>query len=414
MEPDITAGGGPSARRIDDLIAVYRGGLLDDTLPFWIEHAVDCEHGGFLFGLDRNGAVIDTDKPMWIHGRFTWLLSTLCTVVEPRAEWLDLARHGVEFIRRCGFDAGGRMLFLVSREGAPLRKRRYLFTELFATIALAAYARAAGEDRAASEARDLFRRVIELHTTPGLLEPKLVPGTRPMKGLGMPMILINTAQVLRETIGDPLAAEWIERSIAEIERDFLRPEFEAVLETVGEDGGFVDTFEGRLLTPGHALEAGWFILRESEERGGDSRLRRLGLRIIDASWQWGWDDEHGGILYFRDVRGLPPVEYWHDMKFWWPQCEAILATLLAGCSTGDAKYWRWHRLVHDWAHARFPDREHGEWFGYLHRDGSLSTPVKGNRWKGPFHVPRMQLFAWKRLEALRAARGAEGGPAARR
>ena len=84
-----------SPERVDALIATYRDGLLRDTLPFWISHAVDREYGGFLSCLDRDGTVIDTDKSVWIHGRFIWLLSTMYNKVEPRPEWLALARHGI-------------------------------------------------------------------------------------------------------------------------------------------------------------------------------------------------------------------------------------------------------------------------------------------------------------------------------
>ena len=85
------------------------------------------------------------------------------------------------------------------------------------------------------------------------------------------------------------------------------------------------------------------------------------------------------------------------MKFWWPHNETILATLLAHLLTGESRYEEMHRQVHDWAYAHFPDAEHGEWYGYLHRDGRISVPLKGNLWKGPFHLPRMQLLAWQWL-----------------
>ena len=116
-------------------------------------------------------------------------------------------------------------------------------------------------------------------------------------------------------------------------------------------------------------------------------------------WKRGWDEEHGGIIYFKDVYDKPVQEYWHDMKFWWPQCEAIIATLLAYQLTGDEKYAQWHRDIHEYAHKVFPDKEHGEWFGYLHRDGRVSSPVKGNQFKGPFHLPRMQWYCWQMLES---------------
>jgi N-acylglucosamine 2-epimerase len=390
-------------QRIEELIPVYRDGLLNDTVPFWTEHAVDRECGGFLFFLDRDGSVIGTDKPVWIHGRFVWLLSTLYATVEQRPEWLDLAKHGVDFLREHCFDDDGRMFFLVSREGKPLRKRRYLFSECFATIALAAYARAAGDAGAAKEALDLYKLILRYHTTPGLLEPKWIDENRPSKGIVMPMILTATAQELRLAIDDPVCKEWIDRSIDEIERDFLKPDLESTLEIVGPNGEFMDTFEGRTINPGHAIEAAWFLLHEAKLRGNDPRIMKLGLTILDWMWKRGWDEEHGGLFYFRDVKGLPCTEYWHDMKFWWPHNEAIIATLLAHSMTGDDKYASWHRTVHDWAYAHFPDRQFGEWFGYLHRDGSLSTPLKGNVWKGPFHLPRMQFYCWKLLEEMRGA-----------
>jgi N-acylglucosamine 2-epimerase len=383
-----------------ELIRIYRDGLLQDTVPFWIKHSVDREYGGFTFCLDRDGTVIDTDKPIWVHGRFSWLLSTLYADVEPRPEWLELAEHGIDFLRRYGFDADGRMFFQVTRDGRPLRKRRYLFSETFAVSALAAYARAAHDDRARQEAVDLFKLVIRYLTTPGLLPPKVNPDVRPMKGLAIPMILIVTAQTLREASDDPVCDEWIDRCIQEIERDFVKPEWEAVLETVGPNGEFLDHFDGRMMNPGHSIEASWFIMQEARRRGNDPHLLKLGTTILDWMWKRGWDEEYGGLLYFRDVKGLPVQEYWQDMKFWWPHNEAIIATLLAYLLTGDEKYAQWHQRVHDWSYAHFPDPEFGEWYGYLHRDGRISVPLKGNMWKGPFHLPRMQLRCWQILEEL--------------
>ena len=388
-------------QRIDELIAVYRDGLLHDTLPFWIPRCIDREHGGFMMSLDRDGTVIDTDKGMWQQGRFTWLLAHVYNTVEPRDEWLELAKHGVDFIRRYGFDDDGRMFFHVARDGRPIRKRRYIFTETFGVAALAAYAQASGDEQAKQQAVDLFELVARYLTTPGLIPPKTYAENRSAKALAIPMIMIVTAQILRDAVDDPsLCNGWIDNSIAEIERDFMKAEFEAVLETVGPNGELIDHFDGRMLTPGHAIEAAWFILQEAKYRGNDPRLVKLGTTILDWMWKWGWDEEYGGIIYYRDIKGWPVQEYWHDMKFWWPQNEAIIATLMAYQVTGDEKYARWHQMVHDWAYKHFPDPEYGEWYGYLHRDGRISVPLKGNLWKGPFHLPRMQLASWKTLEEL--------------
>ncbi len=140
--------------RLRHLKEVYEQELLSSVLPFWLNHAVDEEQGGFFAGIDRDGTVIDTDKGMWQQGRFTWVMGHLYNTVEPRQEWLDAARQGIEFIQEYGFDpADGRMWFHVTREGRPIRKRRYAFSEAFAAMAFAEYAQATGDETLAAEAR---------------------------------------------------------------------------------------------------------------------------------------------------------------------------------------------------------------------------------------------------------------------
>ncbi len=379
---------------------IYRDGLLNDTIPFWFPRAVDRENGGFFTCFDRDGTLLQADKAVWFQGRFTWMLATLYNTVEPRDEWLSLARHGVEFLREHCFDADGRMFFSLTREGRPLRKRRYVFSEIFAILALAAYGRAAGDSGASGEALDLFRKVQEYLKTPGVLVPKTNPEVRPMKGLAIPMCMIVAAQELRKTRPSQLLDDVIDKNIVEVERDFMKPEFKCVLENVGPNGEFIDNFDGRLITPGHAIEVGWMILEEARLRNRDPHLVEVGTKIIDWSMDIGWDTEYGGLYYYRDAKGLPSTEYWHDMKFWWPHNEAIIGSLLAYQLTGDPRYEKMHRMVHDWAYGHFPDSKFGEWYGYLHRDGSLSSPLKGNMWKGFFHLPRMQWYCWQRLEEM--------------
>jgi N-acylglucosamine 2-epimerase len=368
----------------------YRNGLLLDTVPFWFPRSIDNEYGGFLHCLDHDGTLVDTDKSVWVQGRMTWMLLTLYNTIEQRPEWLEWARRGLDFIDRHCFDTDGRMFFHVTREGRPIRKRRYAFSESFAAVAHAAYYRATGEGRSAQRARELFEQFTKWNFTPGLMPPKFTE-ERPMIGMASRMITIVTGQEIRANTGDTSVNEWIDRAVDEIERLFFKPEMNAVMEMVSPNGDVVDHFDGRTLNPGHAMEGAWFIMREGHERNRPEWVQ-LGCRMLDCMWQRGWDTEYGGVLYYRDIYNRPVQEYWHDMKFWWPQNETIIATLLAWLLTGDDKYAHWHQQVHDWAHHHFADREHGEWFGYLHRDGRRSSTLKGNLWKSFFHHPRMQWY----------------------
>jgi N-acylglucosamine 2-epimerase len=388
------------------LAELYRETLLNDVMPFWLRHGLDREHGGICTALDRDGSLLDSDKSVWFQGRAGWMFATLYNTVEPRAEWLDASRSCVEFSRAHGHSPEGKMWFTVTRDGLPLRMRRYVFSESFAAISYAAFAKATGEARAAEDAVATFATYLRFSFEPGAMLPKYEP-TRPMKGIGALMIGIVTAQELRANLGDVRVSgrtctEWIDASIAEIERDFLKPEHEALMEVVAPDGAILDHLEGRTLNPGHAIECAWFVMHEGRLRQ-DRRLIALGAQILDWMWARGWDAEHGGLLYFTDLRGLPVQEYWHDMKFWWPHCEAIIATLLAWKLTGEPRYAARHAQVHDWSFAHFPDHEHGEWFGYLHRDGSVSQRAKGNLFKGPFHLPRALWFCARELKDGAAA-----------
>ena len=391
--------GNPASRA--ELAALYRQTLLEDVIPFWLRHGIDAQHGGIITSLDRDGSILDTDKSVWFQGRAAWMFATLFNTVERRPEWLEAARSCVEFLRKHCYSPEGKMWFTVTREGQPLRMRRYVFSESFAAIGNAAFAKATGDSRAADDAVKSFAAYLRHSFETGVM-PAKSELTRPAKGLSPLMITIVTAQSLRANLGDvPVSGrtctEWIDHSIAEIERDFLKPEQEALLEVVAPDGSIIDHHDGRTLNPGHAIECAWFVMQEGALRK-DQRLIHLGARILDWMWLRGWDEEHGGLLYFTDLRGLPVQEYWHDMKFWWPHCEAIIATLLAWSLTGEARYATMHQLVHDWSFGHFADREHGEWFGYLRRDGSVSSRAKGTMWKGPFHLPRMLWHCMKTLD----------------
>ncbi|HEV2478672.1 MAG TPA: AGE family epimerase/isomerase [Puia sp.] len=387
-----------STTDLQQLAQFYRRRLVDNTVPFWFPRSFDREHGGFLLMRDADGSLIDDDKAVWIQGRATWLLSTLYHTVAPRPEWLDGANLGYEFLGKHCFDTDGRMFFHVTRDGRPLRKRRYFFSETFYVIASAAYAQVTGNAEAAARARTVFGDCIA-YATGELPLPAKYTSARPSKGIGIPMIMINTAQQLRATIGDSRCDEWISRWIDEIERDFVKDDIACVMEQVAPNGDIIDHIDGRTLNPGHAIEGAWFILHEAAYRGNDPRLIDLGCRMLDYMWARGWDEEYGGIFYFRDVYGRPVQEYWQDMKFWWPHNETIIATLLAYLLTGDPKYAEWHRRIHAYAYDKFPDKVHGEWFGYLHRDGSVAQGAKGNLFKGPFHLPRQEWYCMQLLDA---------------
>ena len=371
----------------------YKTDLTENIMPFWMEHGWDKVNGGVYTCLDRDGSLIDSTKSVWFQGRFAFICAYAYNNVEKNPMWLEAAKSTIDFIEKHCFDENGRMYFSVTAEGKPLRMRRYVFSETFAAIAMSEYALATGEQKYAERALQIFKDTQRFLTTPGILAPKFEESVQ-LQSHSIIMILINVASCIRKVINDPKLTEQIDESIAKLKKYFIHPEFKCLLETVGMNGEFVDTCMGRTIHTIQCIETSWFILDVAKQRGWDKEITDMALQIFDWSWDWGWDKQYGGIINFRDCRNLPVQDYSQDMKFWWPQTETIIASLYAYLATGDDEYIYKHQRISEWTYAHFPDAEFGEWYGYLHRDGTVAQPAKGNLFKGPFHIPRMMIKAY--------------------
>lgn len=383
----------------------YKKDLTENIMPFWMKYGLDHENGGVYTCVDRDGSLMDTTKSVWFQGRFAFICSFAYNNVEKNQEWLDAAKSTLEFIENHCFDEQGHMYFSVTAEGKPLRKRRYVFSETFAAIAMSEYALATGDQHWAKRAIQVFEDTQRFLATPGFLPAKFEADVK-LQGHSIVMILINVGSCIRKVVDDPKLTQQIDESIEKLKKYFIHPEFKCLLETVGENGEFIDTNMTRTINPGHCIETSWFIMEEAKLRGWDKPMLDMALQVFDWSWDWGWDKQYGGIINFRDCKNLPPQDYSQDMKFWWPQCETIIASLYAYLGTGDEKYLYRHKRISEWTYAHFPDAEYGEWYGYLHRDGTVAQPAKGNLYKGPFHIPRMMIKGYmlcqeilKKLEA---------------
>ncbi len=373
-------------KQINDL---YEDQLINHELNFWLENGFDKENGGLYTALDRDGSILDTDKSVWFQARALWIYATAYEKYKDE-RYLELATSLVNFIEAHCFDSDNRMFFRVTNDGQPVIKRiRYYFSEAFTIMGYCVYGRVTKNPEYIEKAYQLYLFVEDLKKS-NILVPKM---TRKVRDFGGPMILLNVLSELRKSYPNKNEDinKYIDQLLLEIKTSFVRDEYQAVIEQCLENGEInKDHFEGRMLNPGHAIEGAWFIMNEGSSRG-DQELIQLGLKILNWMFEKGWDKEYGGIIQYRDLLNKSLSEYHQDMKFWWPQCEAAIAQLLAYSLTKDESYLEKFKMVNDYIQDNFVDKEYDEWFGYLHRDNSLATPLKGNMYKGPFHIPRMYL-----------------------
>lgn len=374
----------------------FKDELLKSCVPFWLEHGVDTEFGGLLNCLDRAGKVYSEDKSVWMQGRAGWMFSYIYNHIEKKKEYLTFAKSCIDFAAKYCIDTDGRMFFTVTRDGKPLRKRRYWFSETFYIMANAEYFMATKETACLETAKKYFDFVYGMYkdpaTDPYKITPKSFAETRDTKTLANPMILMNVASIMRDADTERFRYydDIITSLIADI-RCFYKPEYHAMFENVSaaDNGMILNSAPCRVINPGHDIECSWFLLEEAVKRK-DEELIDFAKEVFDNAFALGWDNEYGGITYFKDVLGLPVEAYEHDMKLWWPHNEAVIASLMLYKVTGEEKYKDIFSKVCDYAFSHFSDPEYGEWFGYLRRDGKpTEPPCKGHTYKGPFHVMRM-------------------------
>ena len=377
----------------------YRNELLGNIIPFWMEHSPDEQYGGYFTCLDRAGNVFDTDKFIWLQCRQVWMLTTFYNKVEKRAEWLDMALIGAEFLQRYGSDPEGNWYFSLDRKGTPLVQPYSIFSDCFAAMAFGELFKATGEENHAIIARRTFNNILARRNNPKGKYNKLVPGSRPLKNFSLPMIMCNLALELEALLDKKLVDELTSGLVDEVMGDFYHQDSGLILENIAPDGSFVDCFEGRLLNPGHAIEAMWFIMDVAVRHRRDDVIEKA-VQLVLNTLEYSWDQKYGGIYYFMDIKGHPPQQLEWDQKLWWVHIETLISLLKGYYYTGNEQCLVWFEKVHKYTWDKFPDPEAREWFGYLNRRGEVLLTLKGGKWKGCFHVPRGLFQCWKVLESI--------------
>lgn len=403
--------------------SVYRSDLADSVIPFWLKHSPDRECGGYFTCLDRDGSVYDPKKYMWLQGREVHMFSRLYNEFDRRPEFLDTAKLGLDFIRKFGKDAKGRVYFSLTREGKPYFFQRKIYGAVFYMMGLLEYSKATGDVACREEAIATFWDITRWMADPTLIDRPAMAGALHVSNLAGVMVLASMVIELSKVHDDPRYEDICQKAI-----QGLRAHFDAkrriLMENVSVDGSDISMHpEGRWFNPGHSIEVAWFLIHLLERlkrlqanssqigtgsvssavpvpisKDDNAAAIRLALDVLEGSLELGWDKEFGGLFYFMDVEGKPTLQLESSMKLWWPHTEAIYALVLAYQMTKDKRWLAWLEKVHEYSYSHFVDREMGDWFGYCDRQGNLTHTCKGGNYKGFFHVPRFLLMGIQAIE----------------
>ena len=392
----------------------YREHLENTLLPFWLNTALDREHGGVFTSIENStGKRVSDDKFVWSQGRFAWLMAHAAEMVRRGLlsgdydDYLNIARQTADFILEHGYDEDGRAIFLLTADGKPKESIPgqghdiSYFVDCFAILGLSGVASATGEAKYAEAALRNYDDV-KKRLASGQARTEPYPMPPGCKTHSTPMIMLNVSETLERALFD---VKHPRRD--EVGKDALGY-MDEILDTFMLESGLIQEAicecDNRLLTthvnPGHTVESMWFLLEQAGRYGRSDAIEAAG-KVVKATINAGWDEEYGGLLRFVMPDGTPPVgpaessseqmilDTW-STKIWWPHSEALYTTALAGLLTGDDEQWRLHEKVWQYTFDTFPnpDKSIGEWINIRDRQGQPLDKVVGLPVKDPFHIIR--------------------------
>ncbi len=385
--------------RFVDLLAIYRAELLERVVPFWIARAIDWQNGGILTCISDDGQIFSENKYMWSQLRAIWTFSALYNKIERRPEWLDVAWHIFDFVRRYGRDDKGQWVYCVDKNGEVLEGATSIYADGFAIYGLTELARATSNQEVIDLAVQTFENVQSRLAFPGSYQTAPFEIPQNGKAHAISMIFSLVFNELAHYLGDQSMIQASLLHANEVMDVYRRPVRELLYEFVNLDNTLIDSPQGRSVVPGHVIESMWFMIHIFSRSGDEVRIRQA-IEAIRWHLEFGWDKEYGGILHARDAEGGAPWWPFADAKLWWPHTETLYATLLAYEISGEDWCLEWFERVHSYAFRHYPVPVFGEWTQKLDRQGNKFADTVALPVKDPFHLPRALLYCIEVMQRL--------------
>lgn len=377
----------------------YRTLLFDDVIPFWLRHAID-PAGGINTCLTDTGEIASRDRWSWSQFRALWVFSKLCNRFGSRPEWRSAAEGIYDFVTQAGLPDSGHWPLLLDGDGRILRGHESIYADGFAIYGFTEWFRLTGDPQARDLALATFAATEEALNaeTPPPAWPYPIPDGQTAHGLSMLFSLVY--HELAQATGDRRVQDAALRHHRRVMALFYRPDRDLILEALDTAGAELAPPEGTVVLPGHAIESLWMQMHLARDRD-DEGTQREAARLILRHLELGWDEEYGGIRLAVDADGRPePAWPFHDTKLWWPQTEALYATLLAYELTREDAFLEWHERIRGYCLAHYPVPGCREWTQKLDRQGRPFTAVVALPVKDPFHLPRALIYCIDVLERL--------------
>lgn len=420
------------------IAAEMRYSMVNELLRQWYPASIDTADGGFLSAFSYDFKPVgNQDKMIVTQARHVWSNSKAAELFPKQKYYLTGARHGFEFLRDKLWDKQyGGFYTYVDKEGnvkpggfAP----KEAYGNSFALYALAAYYHASRDTNALNLAKQCFWW-LEKHSHDAAYKGYY----QHMQRDGTPIIRDSTIRSTAETgykdqnssihlleSLTELYAVWPDKLVRErlnemllLVRDkitdkrgdlvlFFQPDWTPVSFRDSSDAVIKKNHSLDHVSFGHNVETAYLMLEASHALGikNDAKTRLAGKRMVDDALDNGWDNSVGGFYdegyYFKDKPGITITE---DTKNWWAQAEGLNALLLMADQypNDPHQYYQKFKVLWQYVQTYLIDHEYGDWYqGGIDKQPHYKMALKGQIWKGTYHVFRAFMNCINRLEGDR-------------
>lgn len=406
-----------------------RNHLMNELLPFWTKRMIDRVNGGYITHFDRHGNDTGTDEKSLIsQTRSLFTLSSAQRSCLMENDFSAMAKHGIDFLLERMWDREyGGFYWMADRRGNIKIDKKIIYGHSFAIYSLSEYTLATGDDRGREYACRVFD-IIQKYCTDTMYggywemfhrDWKLCgPGSQggDRKTLDVHMHLMEAFTTLYECTGEEVHRRKLTEVINILLKRIIHPVYKTGIPQFFEDWSIApqikfdiiwgwDRFTGEGVKPnvtdntcyGHNAEFAWLLIHALEILGEPADNYKETLRkIFDHTVDNGIDLEYGGVF----VEGPHSGGVYDREKEFWQQAEVLIGLLDACLLFKDEKYWEAYKNVHRFVFSKMINREAGEWFPLMTREGEPIWTHMGHSWKINYHTVRSMIQCFKKLNML--------------
>ena len=367
---------------------------LTELMEIWASHSIDSLHGGYLTDFGEDWKLVSDRKNIWAQARQTYMFAAYAAYLGHNPTWLRLAKIGRDFIVQYAYAGNGRWNYEISPDGTKiLEGTTTIFTDIFLLLSLSQYASVSGDLQDYNLIFTTFSSITKHLSDPEFkdLQPhRWQPGITRYSPY---MIAFNAFTVAETVLGPHVTQPFVRQYLNKMLFSFGQNSSGFLLESLQTNGDVWDTPEGRVVNAGHVFEGMWFCIDYARAHA-DYDIVRDAVKLIVKTADYAIDSQYGGLIYQfscdpdQDIQNLRTDMGQVDDKIDWVNCEGLYAFALADAFLNTAQSYERFMALHQFCQKHFRDKDGGDWYPALSRNGTPIRKNKGGKHRVAFHVPR--------------------------